>query len=175
MKKVFLLMMSFLGLAVFSNGQSIGRNVIAASGDFFKGNGVRLSWTLGEVMDENYSNRTASLSQGFQQGGKCDDLLSKTSDSNDVLNDVMDITADALDVKIYPNPAFDFINVDLGSAWVEGTFVEISDLFGQSILMESINEKETKKLNVSSLPAGIYILQVKNNNLNTIKSFKIKT
>ena len=176
MKKLFLTTMSFLGLAACSYGQKIERSVIASSGDYFKASGAQLSWTLGEVMDENYSNRTATLSQGFQQGDAKDDdnPFSKNSDGNDVLGkDVEAIAPDGLDVKIYPNPAFDFVTVNLGSAWEQGTFVEVVDLFGRSMLVENINEKEIKKLNVSSLPDGIYILQVKNNHLNTIKSFKI--
>lgn len=169
MKKPFLFFLTFICLAGFAFGQRIERNVIATSGDYFIAKGVELSWTLGEVMDENYSNRSASLSQGFEQGWGFFKVLEE--DFTDV--DMIDTTVinNELWVKIYPNPTDRYINIDYSLAWEQGSFVEIIDLFGRSILTQNLTEIETKKLDVSALTAGIYILQIKN--ANTIKSFKI--
>jgi len=47
--------------------QSIERDIVASSGDYFEGAGISLSWTLGEVATETYANGNTILTQGFQQ------------------------------------------------------------------------------------------------------------
>jgi hypothetical protein len=47
--------------------QSLSPTVIASAGDYSTGNGVSLSWTLGEMATETFSNGGYTLNQGFQQ------------------------------------------------------------------------------------------------------------
>ena len=47
--------------------QSIERDVVASSGDYFEGANVSLSWTLGEIATETYTAGNIILTQGFQQ------------------------------------------------------------------------------------------------------------
>ena len=47
--------------------QSVERDVIAGSGDYFEGAGISLSWTLGELATDTYSNGNTIITQGFQQ------------------------------------------------------------------------------------------------------------
>lgn len=47
--------------------QSIERSVVASAGDYFQAAGISLSWTLGEIATETYSNGNTILTQGFQQ------------------------------------------------------------------------------------------------------------
>lgn len=49
--------------------QSIERDVVASSGDYFEGVDISLSWTLGEIATETYDNGSNILTQGFQQTG----------------------------------------------------------------------------------------------------------
>lgn len=47
--------------------QSLSPSVIASSGDYSTGTDVSLSWTLGEIATETFSNGGFTLTQGFQQ------------------------------------------------------------------------------------------------------------
>ena len=47
--------------------QSIERDVVASSGDYFEGAGISLSWTLGEIATETYISGNTILTQGLQQ------------------------------------------------------------------------------------------------------------
>jgi len=50
-----------------SFGQSVSPDVIATSGDYFQNANVSLSWTMGELITETFSNGNIALTQGFQQ------------------------------------------------------------------------------------------------------------
>lgn len=60
------------------------------------------------------------------------------------------------DVKIYPNPAKDFININSEK---KINLIEILDQSGKRI-----SESKESKINVSHLPKGIYILKIKFSN-----------
>ncbi len=47
--------------------QSVSPEVISSSGDYFEGSNASISWTLGEIATETYSNGSVILTQGFQQ------------------------------------------------------------------------------------------------------------
>ncbi len=67
-------------------------------------------------------------------------------------------------IKLWPNPARDFINLSFESAKVEEIKFAITNLFGQQILSEKINTIKglnEKKFNVSQLPEGSYLITVK--------------
>ncbi|MBN2173918.1 MAG: hypothetical protein JW731_07295 [Bacteroidales bacterium] len=59
----------FLAGALFCSAQSIERQVIASSGDYFEGANISLSWTLGEIATETFTGGNLILTQGFQQPG----------------------------------------------------------------------------------------------------------
>jgi hypothetical protein len=64
--KIFLLFICIS--AVFAlQAQSLCPTVIASSGGYASGTGVSLSWTLGEIATETFSNGGYILTQGFQQ------------------------------------------------------------------------------------------------------------
>ena len=66
MKKVFLLT-SFSLIFIICFSQSNESEVIATSGEYFEEAGISLSWTLGETINETFSNENFILTQGFQQ------------------------------------------------------------------------------------------------------------
>ncbi|WP_430811192.1 MULTISPECIES: fasciclin domain-containing protein [unclassified Carboxylicivirga] len=68
----------------------------------------------------------------------------------------------ALDAKgfsIYPNPAFDDINIQLGIDPGEVATVNIYDVSGQLVRKQDLNATSTA-LNISDLPNGIYLFKV---------------
>ena len=67
--KTQILTIVFLAGAIICSAQSIERDVVASSGDYFEGTDISLSWTLGEIATETYDNGSNILTQGFQQTG----------------------------------------------------------------------------------------------------------
>ncbi|MCF8403889.1 MAG: hypothetical protein K9H58_08090 [Bacteroidales bacterium] len=60
-----LLLAAIFPICLFS--QSVSPEVISSAGDYYQGATVSLSWTLGEIATETYSNGNYILTQGFQQ------------------------------------------------------------------------------------------------------------
>jgi len=67
--KTLILTIVFLVGALICSAQSIERDVVASSGDYYEGANISLSWTLGEIAVETYDNGSNILTQGFQQPG----------------------------------------------------------------------------------------------------------
>lgn len=70
-------------------------------------------------------------------------------------------------IRIYPNPAQDFINI---SNEKEISRIAVVDVSGKQLLNKTVNSKN-EALNISQLPVGIYILKVESGEEE--KSFKI--
>ena len=66
MKNIKILFVAFL-LPAFLMAQSVSPEVVSSAGDYYEGSNGSLSWTLGEIATETYSNGTNILTQGFQQ------------------------------------------------------------------------------------------------------------
>jgi len=63
-------------------------------------------------------------------------------------------------IKIWPNPAGDFINIDAGDLLLNySPVVSISDLQGRELITSSFSDK----IDISSLPEGIYFIVLKIN------------
>lgn len=65
--KALLITHIFFFLLIISHAQSIERDVVSTSGDYFEGTNASLSWTLGEISTETYSAAGVTLTQGFHQ------------------------------------------------------------------------------------------------------------
>lgn len=66
MKKIFQTTLILL-IPLFLGAQSVSPEVISSAGDYFEGANASLSWTLGEIATETFSNGSVTLNQGFQQ------------------------------------------------------------------------------------------------------------
>src|SRR5690606_7086066 len=66
------------------------------------------------------------------------------------------VSLDSRALSVYPNPATDVLNIDLGSNKVAES-IEIVNLTGQSVM----KSKAVEALDVSSLAPGVYIVRVK--------------
>ncbi|AZA89301.1 Arginyl aminopeptidase [Chryseobacterium nakagawai] len=68
-------------------------------------------------------------------------------------------------IKIYPNPAKDFINIEFPDSKTKNFTFEITDFEGRSLL-KTVNEK---KVNISSLENGAYVGIVKRGNQTVVR------
>src|SRR5688572_8192361 len=72
-----------------------------------------------------------------------------------------------LPVKIYPNPAVDFIMVQLESP--EKTTVTLADLTGKRILSQELYFQNIQRLNLAGLAQGTYLLKLENSKGKTVR------
>ncbi|MGB4229954.1 MAG: T9SS type A sorting domain-containing protein, partial [Bacteroidales bacterium] len=66
-------------------------------------------------------------------------------------------------ISIYPNPANDYVNVNIISPVSTNAIINISNILGQQVYSESINVKAGStnvNINVNNLPAGMYIFSL---------------
>jgi hypothetical protein len=76
-------------------------------------------------------------------------------------NAVIDLYSGTDRIKIWPNPAVDFINIDGGDLLLRSLpQIRITDLQGRNLITTSF----TSRLDISSLPDGIYFLILSVNN-----------
>lgn len=76
-------------------------------------------------------------------------------------NEEIDLNFDGL--KVYPNPANNFINLDFSSVANENGYLEILDVKGQSVYSENLQLKSGSSrfmnINTSAYSSGMYIIQ----------------
>jgi len=68
----------------------------------------------------------------------------------------------AIKVKFYPNPVANNLNIELTEALNKGYTLNVFSFLGRVVHTQSISN-EKFLLNVTNLPVGIYLLQVKDN------------
>ncbi len=66
-------------------------------------------------------------------------------------------------VLIYPQPAYDYINIDLGSAFSQNTYqMLIFNLLGSKVLQVELFANSINKINISKLPSSTYLYKIQN-------------
>jgi hypothetical protein len=151
----------FLGLLFWSLGfsQSVSPEVNASAGDHFTGTNAQLSWTIGETMIETFENGSNQLTQGFHQ-------------TNLMVTAVEDL-ADNFQVKVFPNPATDVLNIEW-SEISDPLTLRLYDATGKQLLLQKVdNQAMSKTLDLTTYAAGSYLLSLSNPDGITIKTFKI--
>jgi len=79
-------------------------------------------------------------------------------------------------VTCYPNPAKDFLFVNIHDVIMDKATLNIQSVTGSMVYSEeisNINNNYTKKLDVSTLSKGVYVLIIKNDNNQFVKRFII--
>jgi hypothetical protein len=66
-------------------------------------------------------------------------------------------TGNGNELKIYPNPANDILNVELGN--IENTYIFVYDVCGKEIMSKQIEGTEAR-INVDNLAKGVYLIKV---------------
>lgn len=97
MKRIFTFCLLIVSMSVFS--QQISPEIISSAGDHFENDNVSISWTLGEPVISTL-NGEYILTQGFHQ-----DFY--------IITSVDEIELPDFDIKIFPNPTPDFLNLQM--------------------------------------------------------------
>ncbi|MCK5840123.1 MAG: T9SS type A sorting domain-containing protein [Bacteroidales bacterium] len=161
MKKITLLIIAgFLTLTLFS--QSLSPEIIASAGDYFVGSDASLSWTIGEPIIETVSADGITLTQGFQQ-------------TYYTVLAIQDNDTDTYDVRIYPVPARDFINIEITSSVSPANLkLELFDVMGMRVYENFIESTIFhEKIQLSHYQTNMFFLKITNTTNQQVKTFKI--
>ena len=159
MKKPLLIAFGILG-GCYAFSQSVSPEVIASSGEYYTSTNATLSWTIGESIIEIYSNANNILTQGFQQSSYSVTAIEETLNSNYRIN-------------AYPNPASDFIIIDVQSEEQSVLHVELIDIQGRSIYNQII-KGNNKQIDLRPLGNSIYLLKISTDKGKHLKTYKIQ-
>lgn len=136
-----------------AHGQSLERQVVASAGATLQTNDLSLDFTIGEMMTTTIGQQ-ALLCQGFHQ------VWAVVTASED--------PEEAPSVLVYPNPTPGLLQVTTGQPLV----ITILDMQGR-ILRRAFVESGNSELDISPLPVGAYVLQMRNPDHESVNTFKV--
>ncbi|MBK8280016.1 MAG: T9SS type A sorting domain-containing protein [Saprospiraceae bacterium] len=132
-------------------------NFVSAGGDVKNSTGS-ISSSIGPWDYLTIKSNSGTISQGIQQS-----YLTLSTPYEDGMKEI--------EITIMPNPTINFVNLTISKFTPLKYQYSIFDIKGVLIQQSKITDKSTR-INLESLPASTYLLQV-NNNQRTIKTFKI--
>lgn len=92
----------------------------------------------------------------------------------DTLTSVAEITIQAADIKLYPNPATNNITLESTQPLKQGTLIAVYNALGQEVLQQKISRETTLlELNISNLQDGVYIIQIQKDKQSVSKVFVV--
>jgi len=145
MKHLFIIFI--LVFFALSARAQVKQEVIASAGGYDENGNLSISWTLGETIIPTFTNGDLVLTHGFQQ--------------QLIITTVSELLEVQVDVKIYPNPASDIVNIQFESP-VDGEIIlTIIDSYGKLVRRDLIESTTIEKqINLQDIPAGIYYLRL---------------
>jgi hypothetical protein len=70
------------------------------------------------------------------------------------------VTSDVQKVDVFPNPANSVVNINL-TGYTGKSVIRLFDVNGRAVLLREVNAVNTQ-LDISALPAGVYMMKVRN-------------
>lgn len=168
MKKVILLSSCVICLWPVVFSQDVRQNVIAADGGIAQGSNISLEWTLGEMSVESIISGKHLYTQGFHQPI----LIAKSS--NDPGTPLQDRILSGYKVLLTPNPAQTFATVYISADVPEKFTMYLYDIGGKLISTRLASGTDLSvRIEMSSLTSGIYLMDVRNSQGQSLKAFKV--
>lgn len=161
MKKVFIVFVLIFN-SFFSFSQTFTQEVRASGGGYYVQINGSLQFTIGEPLIETYSNTSAKLYQGFEQGSYA--LVSVTE---------LPILTD-LKVNLFPNPSFGIFNLAIESRVISIFSVDVIDFQGKIIFHKEISANNSEQINLNDFSSSIYYVIISNAEISYLKTFKIE-
>lgn len=150
-----------IGICLFGYGTTIiAQTTILASGSNASGPGGKVSYSVGQIADNRNTGTNGSVSQGVQQPYEIS-VITGFEETKDI----------SLKLVVYPNPATDFIKLDIMESELQNLRYQLYDINGSLLIEKDIKDNETSISMQNCLPST-YILKVVQGN-KEIKSFKI--
>lgn len=136
------------------------QEVIGTTGEHYEGEGISLSWTLGEPVSETYSSGDNFLTQGFHQG-------------QFILVYIGEKEEPATEVTVYPNPFANVLNIRFKEGQpTDQTLYQIFDLNGKSVLTGRLNNPENQ-ISLGRLANAQYLLVIIDTSTNFKETYSV--
>lgn len=139
---------------------SYGQTAITATGGSASGLGGTVSYTIGQVTYQTFSNENNTIAQGVQQPYEIS-VVTATDNTEGII----------LEFKIYPNPAKEFIILTIKPYNDENFTYCLYDLNGILLLEKKIGSGMTE-ISMDSFTPSMYFLRIIKDNLE-VKIFRI--
>lgn len=136
------------------------QTTIPASGGNATGGGGTASYSVGQIVYTTNTNSNGSVAQGVQQPYEIS-----------IVTGIKEALGISLEVSVYPNPAQNFITLNIKNYEVENLRYELYDINGSLIKENKVEGNEIQIL-IHNLKPSVYFLKVTENN-KVIKTFKI--
>ncbi len=171
-----LIFMVFVILSISSNAQTL---ISPAHSSFNHENEFYVDWTIGEPITSTVRQQDeVILTQGFHQPYLiCDPCDLPLEEEVDEAFFIQNRDIDDADLKLYPNPVIDVINVEMVIPSEGITFLALYNQQGQLLRKESFFAEKDRlfstKLNVMSHDSGQYYIRIYNSEFSATDSFHV--
>ncbi len=143
-----------VGKAYYNGRPTIENKVELASKET---SGIMI-WELGQDRFDDYSLLTA-IHNKFTLLGKITTGLCGNVVSIDEIAENR--------IKIYPNPATNFINIDNNNT--DELEISITNMYGQILLAGLVNQFDISRIDIAYLPRGMYLIKTKNRGITKVQ------
>tara|TARA_R110002049_G_scaffold275213_1_gene453244 strand:- start:36174 stop:36644 length:471 start_codon:yes stop_codon:yes gene_type:complete len=151
MKSLLLITILIMLITLPLSSQSIEKFSIDSGGASTTVNGIQIVYTTGEVVVQEISTSTISVSEGFINPS-----------TNSALS-IEDNPFSQFNITIYPNPTKQYINI---STDLELTKIELYDVLGKQIFQSKLVDNP---INLSTFEIGVYFLRLYKNDQSIVK------
>lgn len=159
--KTITLIIAFSMILSNADSQSIYADVLGTTGQNDTIGKFQVSWTVGECVIEQYCNTNCMVSQGFHQSYY---KILRIDEKHEP----------SMDIRIYPNPAVDRVNIDLSKVPGNNSCrIELYGLKGELLHREETSRADIIILNLTNFRDEIMILKVIHLSASMEASFKI--
>jgi Secretion system C-terminal sorting domain len=157
-KKITLLFIIGFTLPQLVSAQlQANQSIVSASGAYSSAN-FRISWSIGEIFTESFSNSTVKINHGLNEAGAIY-----------VITAIED--AEAIEgYHLYPNPFSTDLILEVPQN-LKDPIINMTDLTGKALLPEIVKERNRYTVTPNDIAQGTYIVSIQNEN--KIVSFKI--
>lgn len=152
--KSFVLTITFVFILIH---QGNAQQVLSSTGGTFQNSGGMISFTLGELAIDTYTQGETTITQGFHQ--------------SILVEPVSELPEINFSIDVFPNPVNDYIIIKIEKRHSQNMNFILYDINGKTLQNGLIPNAETE-INFSSINSGTYILKIRQNE-NEIKTVKI--
>lgn len=132
------------------------QELVSSSGSSFQNGNLNLSWSLGEMMIDTYSQSNGTLNQGFHQASYTITKINQNLETTQI-------------IKVFPNPIINFFIVEVNH---DNCNYELVDVTGAVIKQGSLLNGKTR-IDASYFSKNVYFLRIKSNDKKINEIYKI--
>lgn len=137
-------------------------------------NGMQTAYLLNNMQKMSFSNGNIIISKSDGNTDNCSISNIRYLNFNDLTIGVPFVESKDKEIRVYPNPVVDILNIGLSIENGQRCDIEIYSIEGKVFYNSEINsETSNYQINVSELAVGFYLCRIKNGRyIETIKFHK---